>query len=143
MLTVAVRLPDTVGLNATEMLQFAPAGTLFPQVLVCVKSPELAPVTAMLVMESAAPPLLVRVTDWLALVLPTACPGKVGVAGLTVAVAGLDPNGCSGALGCCAWGCWVWGWVCCGACCCWAVRSDTVKHACKPIAAATSFIIVK
>src|ERR1022692_4720938 len=32
---------------------------------------------------------------------------------------------------------------CCGACCCWAVRSDTVKHACKPIAAATSFIIVK
>src|ERR1022692_680916 len=111
MLTVAVRLPDTVGLNATEMLQFAPAGTLFPQGLVCVKSPELVQTNpcgnsvpagvglreipgvgaghsdagdgkscASAVGEgdglagtgTTHPPLLVRVTDWLALVLPTA-----------------------------------------------------------------------
>ena len=56
-------LPKAVGVNFTETLQFAPAATLVPQVLVCAKSPALVPVTAMLVMVRAPVPVLVRVTD--------------------------------------------------------------------------------
>src|ERR1039457_7273507 len=71
MVTDALRPPAAVGVNVTEKLQFAPAATLLPQVLVYAKSPGLAPVTAMLVIDRVPVPVLLRVTDWVALVVPT------------------------------------------------------------------------
>jgi uncharacterized protein YqcC (DUF446 family) len=71
MVTDAPRLPAAVGVNVTEMLQLPPAATLAPQVLLCAKSPGLVPVTAMLVIVKAADPVLLSVTDWAALVVPT------------------------------------------------------------------------
>src|SRR5664279_1611354 len=53
------------------MLQFPPAATLAPQVFVCAKSPALVPVTTMLVIDRAAVPVLLSVTGWAALVVPT------------------------------------------------------------------------
>ena len=69
--TEAARLPATVGVKVTEMLQLPPAATVAPHVFVCPKSPLLAPVTAMLVMVSAAVPGLLRVTLCAALDVPT------------------------------------------------------------------------
>ena len=47
---VAVRVPDAEGLKVTEMVQVAPAASVFPmgQLLVCEKSAALVPVMAML-----------------------------------------------------------------------------------------------
>jgi len=67
----ALRVPVAVGVKVTEILQLPPAATLVPQVLFWPKSPEFAPVTAMLVMVSAPVPVLFRVTDCDALVVPT------------------------------------------------------------------------
>src|ERR1017187_10394036 len=53
------------------MVQLPPAATLAPQVLVCAKSPALVPVTARLLIRRVAVPVLLRVTDWAALVVPT------------------------------------------------------------------------
>ncbi len=50
---VAVSAPVVVGVKVTLIVQFAPAATLVPQLLVWAKSPGLVPVTAMLVMLSA------------------------------------------------------------------------------------------
>jgi hypothetical protein len=61
--TAAERDPLAVGLNVTLILQFAPAATLDPQLLVWLKSLALLPLTAMLDMSKAAPPELVRVMD--------------------------------------------------------------------------------
>ena len=64
MVTAADRAPVAVGLNVTLIVQLPLfAATELPQVLVCAKSPLFAPVTAMLVMPSAALPVLVSVTD--------------------------------------------------------------------------------
>ena len=52
---VALRDPVAVGVNVTLIVQFPPAATLDPQVLVCPKSPELVPVKPTLVMVKAAP----------------------------------------------------------------------------------------
>src|ERR1035441_9703894 len=71
MVTDAPRIPAAVGVNVTEMLQFPPAATLAPQVLVCAKSPGLGPLSAMLVIVRAAEPVLLSVNDWDALVVPT------------------------------------------------------------------------
>ena len=68
----AVREPVAEGVKVTLIVQLAPAATLVPQVFVCAKSPLLVPVTAMLVMLSAAVPLFVSVTVCAALVVPTA-----------------------------------------------------------------------
>ena len=57
--SVPVRVPATVGVNATEMVQLAPAATLDPQFWVSTKSPE----AAIDVMESADVPELVSVMD--------------------------------------------------------------------------------
>src|SRR5579863_4918975 len=64
MVTAAVRAPVAVGLNVT-LIEQVPlfAATELPQVFVCAKSPLFAPVTAMLVIPSAALPVLVSVTD--------------------------------------------------------------------------------
>ena len=50
---VALRDPAAVGVKVTLIVQFPPAATLDPQLLVCPKSPGLAPVKAMLVMLNA------------------------------------------------------------------------------------------
>jgi hypothetical protein len=73
MLRVPVRLPDAVGVNVTLMVQFAPAATELPQVLVWAKSP----LAETLVRFSEALPVLESVTDCAALVVPTIWPAKV------------------------------------------------------------------
>ena len=60
--SVALRDPATAGVKVTLIVQFPPAATLDPQVLVCPKSPGLAPVKVMLVMLNAVPVGLERVT---------------------------------------------------------------------------------
>src|SRR2546426_203544 len=59
---VALRDPVAVGVNVTLIVQFPPAARLDPQVLVCPKSPGLAPVKAMLVTLNAVVVGLERVT---------------------------------------------------------------------------------
>ena len=66
MVRLPVRIPPAVGVNVTEMAQFAPAATLEPQVLAWAKSPE----AAIELIFSAAVPVLVSVTVWAALVVP-------------------------------------------------------------------------
>jgi len=56
--SVPVREPPAVGVNVTEIAQFAPVATLDPQVFVSAKSPD----AAMDVMLKAADPLFVSVT---------------------------------------------------------------------------------
>lgn len=70
MVSVPVLLPRALGVIVTLMLQLAPAATEVPHVLVCAKSPLLVPVIAMLLMVSAASPLLVSVTVCAALATP-------------------------------------------------------------------------
>jgi hypothetical protein len=62
MLTEAVRLPLAEGVNVTLIVQFPPAATELPQLLVCEKSPAFVPVIATLVMLNTVLPPLVRVT---------------------------------------------------------------------------------
>jgi hypothetical protein len=69
--SVALRLPGAVGVNVTEIVQFAPTATLVPQVLVCAKSPGLVPVMAMLAIVSGPVPELVSVTVCALAVTPT------------------------------------------------------------------------
>jgi len=57
--------------KVTVMGQFPPAASELPQVLVWPKSPGLAPVNPMLVMDRGAFPVLLRVTVWVALGVPT------------------------------------------------------------------------
>ena len=64
---VPVRLPSAVGLNVTLIVQLAPAATLVPQVSVAEKSPP----AAMLVTLNTALPVLLSVTGWAALLVPT------------------------------------------------------------------------
>src|ERR1039457_5271426 len=71
MVTDAPRIPAAVGVKVTKMLQLPPAATLAPQVLVCAKSPGLVPVTARLLIRRVAEPVLLSITDWAALVVPT------------------------------------------------------------------------
>jgi hypothetical protein len=80
------RVPLAVGANVTEIVQFAPAATLDPQLLVSPKSPE----AAIDVTESAAVPELVSVTVCAALVVLTVWEAKVRLVGETAAV-GPDP----------------------------------------------------
>jgi len=67
----AVSEPPAAGAKCPWMLQFAPAARLVPQLLAKSNDEASAPVTVMLVMVSAAVPLLVTVTDWEALIAPT------------------------------------------------------------------------
>jgi hypothetical protein len=68
--TEAARLPAALGVNVTEIVQVPAAATEAPQLLVAVKSPGLAPVTAIPAMVNDALPVLSRVTDCAALVAP-------------------------------------------------------------------------
>lgn len=71
MLTDAERLPEAVGVKVTLIEQLPPAATGLPQVLLSAKSPEFAPVTPTVLMFSVVLPLLLTVTIWAALVVPT------------------------------------------------------------------------
>src|SRR5207237_584931 len=70
---LALRAPMAVGAKATSTVQVLPEATVVPlQVsLPVVKSPGLAPVSATLVMARFAASVLVTVTVWAALVVPT------------------------------------------------------------------------
>jgi hypothetical protein len=59
--TEAVRVPELVGEKTTLIVQLASAITLVPQVLVCVKSPLLAPLMEIPLILRVPEPLLVRV----------------------------------------------------------------------------------
>ena len=72
MASAAVRLPLADGVKVTLMVQLAPAARLDPQLLVWEKSLAFEPKTAMLVMLNAALPELLKVTDRVVLVEPTA-----------------------------------------------------------------------
>lgn len=78
-----VRLPTTVGLKTTLMVQLAPAATEAPQLLVWLKSP----LTVTEEMEREVFPLLVSVTACPALELPSACEGNASEEGESVATA--------------------------------------------------------
>jgi hypothetical protein len=65
---VAVREPVVLGVNVTLMLQLAPPATLFPQLFVCAKSVESAPLTIIPFNSSARLPVLVSVITCAALV---------------------------------------------------------------------------
>jgi hypothetical protein len=67
----ALRAAATGGVKVTLMVQLAPAATLLPQVLVCAKSPESAPVIVIPLMDSVEPPVFDRVTVWAVLVVFT------------------------------------------------------------------------
>jgi hypothetical protein len=73
MVTAPVLVPPAVGLKVTLMVQLAVAATLEPQVLVSEKSP-LVEIPAML---RAAFPVLLSVTVWGLLLVPSGCAGKV------------------------------------------------------------------
>jgi hypothetical protein len=66
-----VRLPLADGLNVTLIVQWAPAATDLPHVLVCAKLLLLVPLTARLVILKAALPVLLRVTVRAVLGVPT------------------------------------------------------------------------
>jgi len=67
MLSVPVLFPAAAGLNVTEIVQFAPASSVVPQVLVSVKSP----LVVMLEIGTGASVGLVKVTVWALLRVPT------------------------------------------------------------------------
>jgi len=70
MFTDAVRVPLAEGVKVTLMVQLAFAATVDPQLFDCAKSAGFVPVSVMLVILSAVPPLLVSVTVCGALVVP-------------------------------------------------------------------------
>src|SRR5579862_8363100 len=59
------------------MEQLDPAARVLPQVVVSEKSPGLVPIRVMLAMSKTAFPVLLRVTAWAVLVVPTFCEVKV------------------------------------------------------------------
>lgn len=69
--TIALRAPVAVGPKVTEIVHDFPAATLVPQVFVCVKSVGFVPVMVILVMLSAEVPVLVSVTGFGVLLVPT------------------------------------------------------------------------
>jgi hypothetical protein len=81
MLREAVRVPPAAGVKVTLMVQLALAATELPQVLVWAKSPESVPVTATVIGLRVAFPVLLRVTDCAALVVPRFWLLKVRLAG--------------------------------------------------------------
>ena len=85
----APRLPIAVGVNVTLMVQLPLAATEPPQVLVCPKSPGLAPVNPMPLMDRAAFPVLFSVKVWAVLGEPTFWLLKVRLVVVTPAMGAL------------------------------------------------------
>ena len=71
MVTAAVNAPPVVGAKCPWMVQFAPTARLVPHVFANTNEEALVPVTAMLLMDKAAVPALVMVTDCELLEVPT------------------------------------------------------------------------
>ena len=82
--SVAVCVPVVAGVKVTVTWQLSPGATV-AQRFVAVKSLALAPVTVTLVTVRSAAPVLVTVTAWLALVVPSAV-AKMRLVGLTLAI---------------------------------------------------------
>src|SRR5947209_3831344 len=78
--TAPVRVPDWVGVKVTMMPQLAPADSVAGQLLVWAKSP----LGAIPLRVNVPPPLLVKVTDCAALVVPICCAPNVRLPGLNV-----------------------------------------------------------
>jgi len=85
MVKVPVRVPEAVGVKVTSILQFFPAASVLPQGLVLLVKAK-SPLTAMLVMVSVAPPVLVRITDFVAPAEPIGTVPHVNDVGDTVTV---------------------------------------------------------
>lgn len=85
--TEALRVPAAEGAKVMLSVQFAPAATLEPQVLVWAKSPAFAPVSEIPATVSTEPPLFVSVMVWAALVEPIPCDENVRLAGASVTAA--------------------------------------------------------
>jgi hypothetical protein len=82
MVRAPVLTPFALGAKVTLMVQEVPAATLRAQLLVWEKSP----LTVMLVLVSAAVPVLLSVTRCEALVVPTSWPANVRPVGATLAM---------------------------------------------------------
>jgi hypothetical protein len=89
-LRVALREPVATGLNVMLIVHLDAAATLVPQVLVSVNSLLCGPVILMLLMLSAAVPVLLKVTDRGTLVEPTAMFPNAARLGAKLAAAPLD-----------------------------------------------------
>ena len=94
MLRVPLRLPTTVGVKLTEIVQLLPAATVEPHALVWAKSPD----TPIWVTVSAAVPSFDSVSSWLTLAVPRDWLAKLSTAGLRDAC-GVPGGGEDGALG--------------------------------------------
>ena len=86
--SVAVRVPEAVGVKVTSIVQLDPAATLEPQLLLCEKSPLFEPVIAILEIVSAAEPGLESVRVLAELDVPTCWLLKVKEAGDKVTARG-------------------------------------------------------
>ena len=82
MVSDPVCVPAAVGLNATFIVQLAPAAKLVPQLLVWAKFP----VVLIPLIVKGTGPVLDKVTDWAVLVVFTSWIGKVSDAGNTLAI---------------------------------------------------------
>jgi hypothetical protein len=84
---VAVREPDDVGLNTTLMVQLAAAARLAPHELLAIwKSPAFAPESPAAPSDAAVKLLLLNVTVWAALELPSTVSGNEIEVGFTATV---------------------------------------------------------
>jgi len=81
-----VRVPSCVGVNVTDILQFAPTANVLPQGFVLVLSAK-SPLATMLVMFSVAVPVLDIVTVFAALVVPSTWFANVSDVGVSVTTA--------------------------------------------------------
>jgi len=86
-LTVALRGPEAVGKNVRLMLQLEPGASVLPQLLVWVKSLELVPDSAILLMVSGAFPVFERLIACGALGVRNSVVGKVKAVGLSPTIA--------------------------------------------------------
>jgi hypothetical protein len=71
MLIEALLGPRADGVKVSSIVQLSPGASPTPQVFVWVKSPELTPLSPMLLRLRNASPVLVRVIPWAALVVFT------------------------------------------------------------------------
>ena len=73
--------PELIGVNVTLIVQLVPSASELPQLLVCEKSPGFVPPTAMLVMVKVALPVLLSVTTFAELLVPSTWLGNTRLTG--------------------------------------------------------------
>ncbi len=91
MVMAAISAPAAAGVKCPWITQFAPAAKLDAQEFVNANEEAFSPVTLMLEIAKAAPPLLVIVTCRVALAVPTACGPNARLAADSV-TSGVSPN---------------------------------------------------